>query len=56
MDSDNKDLRADVKQLTEELEQKEDEIMAAYQDYQKQLKSKEEDIEVLQFDLMQAKE
>lgn len=51
-DNDNQDLRADVKQLTEELEHKEDEIMLAYQEYQKQLKSKEEDVEVLQFDLM----
>lgn len=55
-DNDNQDLRADVKQLTEELEHKEDEIMLAYQEYQKQLKSKEEDVEVLQFDLMQARE
>ena len=33
VDNDNQDLRADVKQLTEELEQKEDEIMVAYQGY-----------------------
>ena len=46
-------LKEDVQQLTQEIEQKDDQIMTDYQSYQKKLKAKDQEIHGFQEQMKQ---